>query len=66
MATKVAETKITINASGNQVSHSNPSVQPLAAGAGVPATTVSKPAGNPNGTAHGQVPGASVVFHNPA
>lgn len=66
--TKMAETKITINASGSQVSHSNPSVQPLAVSAGVPVTAALKAAGNPNGAAHGQVPGAgvSILIHNPA
>ena len=66
MATRMAETKITINASGSQISHSNPSVQPLAVGAGVAATSAPKIVGVPNGAAHGQVPGTSVVLHNPA
>lgn len=62
----MAETKITINNSGSQISHSNPSVQPLAVGAGVPVTAVAKTAGNPNGVVHGQVPGTTVILHNPA
>lgn len=62
----MAETKINSDNSGNQIKHSNPSVQPLAVGAGVPATSVSKTVGNPNGAAHGQVPSTAIVFHNPA
>lgn len=66
MATKMAETKITINVSGNQTLHSNPAVLPLPVSAGVPVAAATKIAGNPNGSAHGQVGSTSVVFHNPA
>ena len=62
----MAETKITVNNSGNQISHSNPSVQPLAVGAGVPVTAAVKSVGQVNGVVHGQVPGTSIVIHNPA
>ncbi len=58
----------TITGPHNEVTivHSNPAEPPLAPGAGTPVVAATKIAGNPNGTAHGQVTGTNTVFHNPA
>ena len=57
---------ITTNASGNQVVFHNPGQSAPQVGAGAAVIAAAKPVGQPNGTAHGQVPNSSIIFHNPS
>jgi len=70
--TKMAEVHVNItnDSSGNQVVFHNSGQVPLHPGAGQPVVAAVKSAGNPNGTAHGQVnAGGNIpgpILHNPA
>lgn len=69
MATKMASevhVNIVTGPSSTQVVMHNPGQSAPAVGAGVPATSVAKSVGIPNGAAHGQVPNSSIIFHNPS
>lgn len=59
-------TNISTNASNNQVVFHNPAVVASPSGAGQAMAAVTKPTGQANGSAVGQVPNTSVVFKNPA
>jgi hypothetical protein len=61
----MADTKITINASGSQIRHSNPATHPLPPSAGLPIIATVKAIGNPNAAVHGQVSGTTCIFDNP-
>lgn len=69
MAIKMASevhVNVTTGPSSTQVIVHNPGQTASVVGAGVPATATVKLVGTPNGTAHGQVPNSSVIFHNPS
>ena len=58
-------TTVMVNKSGSQVKIDNPGVSPTTVGAGVPVTSTGNNAAR-TAAVHGQVPGTSVVIHNPA
>lgn len=70
MATKVSDSNINSDNSGNQVKFRNPANHPLPTSAGQAVTASTKSAGQPNAVVHGQVNSTGTVrgpvFDNPA